>query len=59
MITYANMIYKRSVILRFLVSSRGGGGVLNLVYGSPSSSYMDCQVHCVSSVTISLIRIRF
>ena len=33
--------------------------VLNLVYGSPSSSYMDCQVHCVSSVTISLIGIRF
>ena len=57
-ITYANMIYNRSVILRFLVSS-GGGDVLNLVYRSPSSSYMDCQVHCVSCVTISLIGIHF
>ena len=50
---------KRSAILRFLVSSGVGGDVLNLVFGSSSSSYMDCEVHCVSSVTIGLIRIRF
>ena len=31
---------------------KGGGGVLNLVYGSSSSSYMDCEVHCVSNVGI-------
>ena len=37
---------QRSVIIRFLVSS-GGGGVMNLVYGSSSSSYMDCEVHFV------------
>ena len=39
-----------------------GGDVLNLVFplpGSSSSSYMDCEVHCVSSVTIGLVRIRF
>ena len=38
---------QRSVIIRFLVSSWGGGGVKNLVYGSSSSSYMDCEVHFV------------
>ena len=31
---------------------------MNLVFGSPYSSYMDCEVHCVSSVTIGLIRLR-
>ena len=30
----------------FLVKS-GGGGVMNLVYGSSSSSYMDCEVKFV------------
>ena len=50
---------KRSAILRFLVSPWGGGDVLNLVFGSSSSSYMDCEVHCVLSVTIGLVRIRF
>ena len=41
---------QRSVIIRFLVSSGGEGGgrnVMNLVYGSSSSSYMDCEVHFV------------
>ena len=33
--------------------------MLNLVFGSYYSSYMDCVVCCVSSVTISLIRLRF
>ena len=33
--------------------------MLNLVFGSSSSSYMDCEVHCVSSVMIGLVRIRF
>ena len=28
----------------FFVDSVGGGGVMNLVYGSSSSSYMDCMV---------------
>ena len=37
---------QRSVIIRFLVSS-GGGDVMNLVYGSSSSSYMDYEVHLV------------
>ena len=26
-------------------SENGGGGVMNLVYGSSSSSYMDCEVY--------------
>ena len=56
----ANMIYKRSAILRFfLLSSGWGGDVLNLVFGSSYSSYMDGEVHCVSSVTIGLIGVRF
>ena len=42
---------QRSVIIRFLVSSCGwgvgGGDVMNLVYGSSSSSYMDCEVNFV------------
>ena len=50
---------KRSAILRFLMSSGGGGDVLNLVFGSYYSSYMDCVVRCVSNVTIGLIRLRF
>ena len=33
--------------------------VLNLVFGSYYSSSMDCEVRCVSSVTIGLIRLRF
>ena len=33
--------------------------MLNLVFGSYYSSYMDCVVRCVSSVTIGLIRLRF
>ena len=33
---------KRSAIIRFFVAS--GWGVMNLVYGSSSSSYMDCLV---------------
>ena len=54
------MIYiKRSAILRFLMSSGGGGDVLNLVFSSYYSSYMDCVVRCVSSVTIGLVRLRF
>ena len=36
---------KRSAIIRFLLVWRGGGRVvMNLVYGSSSSSYMDCMV---------------
>ena len=31
----------------------GGGGVMNLVYGSSSSSYMDCEVNFVLSVADS------
>ena len=33
--------------------------MLNLVFGSSYSSYMDCVVHCVLSVTIGLIRDSF
>ena len=33
--------------------------MLNLVFGSSYSSYMDCMVLCVSCVTIGLIRLRF
>ena len=49
---------QRSVIIRFFSVFWGWGDVINLVYGSSSSSYMDCEVHCVS-VTIRLIGIRF
>ena len=31
----------------FLVETSGGGGVMDLVYGSSSSSYMDCEVNFV------------
>ena len=34
----------RSEILRFFVIFFFGGGVMNLIYGSSSSSYMDCMV---------------
>ena len=37
----------------------GGGDVLNLVFGSSYSSYMDCMVRCVSCVTSGLVRLRF
>ena len=33
--------------------------MLILVFGSYYSSYMDCVVRCVSSVTIGLFRLRF
>ena len=49
---------QRSVIIRFFIEFFVGGYVMNLVYGSSSSSYMDCEVHLVS-VTIRLIGIRF
>ena len=53
------MIYiKRSAILRFFIVF-WGGDVLNLVFGSYYSSSVDCEVRCVSSVTIGLIRLRF
>ena len=49
MITYANMIYKRSVILRFLVISGGGGGVelslrfsLFLLHGLSGALCFEC-----------------
>ena len=52
------MIYiKRSAILRFF--NVFWGDVLNLVFGSYYSSSVDCEVRCVSSVTIGLIRLRF
>ena len=54
----ATGVSKRSAILCFLIKTVGGGGS-NLVYGSSSSSYMDYEVHCVSSVPIRLIGIRF
>ena len=37
-------IIKRSAHLFYVFSEKGGGGVMNLVYGSSSSSYMDCLV---------------
>ena len=44
---YVNIYFNMKIT--FLVSSGGGGGggldVMNLVYGSSSSSYMDCEVH--------------
>ena len=52
-------IKKGSTILRFFNGFWGGGDVLNLVFGSYYCSFMDCEVHCVSSVTIGLIRLRF
>ena len=39
--------------------SGGGGDVLNLVFGSSYSSYMDCMVRCFSCVTSGLVRLRF
>ena len=33
--------------------------MLNLVFGSSYSSYMDCMVRCVSCVTSGLVRLRF
>ena len=35
---------KRSAHLFYAFSENGGGGVMNLVSGSSSSSYMDCMV---------------
>ena len=37
-------IYIHILFTVFLVKT-GGGGVINLVYGSSSSSYMDCKVN--------------
>ena len=42
----------------FLMCS-GGGNALNLVFGSYYSSSVDCEVRCVLSVTIGLVRLRF
>ena len=47
MIDFLIFITKRSAFIRFLMKSGGGGGMLNLVYGSSSSSYMDCVVNFV------------
>ena len=41
-ISYMKYISMRGSFYAFLVKS--GGGVMNLVYGSSSSSYMDCEV---------------
>ena len=35
----------RSVIYVFYCHWGGGGGVMDLVYGSSPSSYMDCEVN--------------
>ena len=43
MIDFMLLFTKRSAIIHFLMN-RGGGGMLNLVYGSSSSSYMNCVV---------------
>ena len=59
MITYCQYDIQNVVLFYVFLMSSGGGDVMNLVYGSSSSSYMDCEVRCVSSVTIGLIRIRF
>ena len=42
-------IYIHIITYSIYVFSRenGGGGVMNLVYGSSSSSYMDCEVNFV------------
>ena len=41
MLSYSS---KRSAIKRFLLICGVGGRVMNLIYGSSSSSYMDCMV---------------
>ena len=43
MIDFLLFITKRSAIIHFLIN-KGGGEMLNLVYGSSSSSYVDCVV---------------
>ena len=43
MIDFMLLFTKRSAIIRFLMNL-GGGGMLNLVYGLSSSSYVDCVV---------------
>ena len=39
--------YYNVLFLRFYRENVGGGGVMDLVYGSSSSFYMDCEVKIV------------
>ena len=50
-ISYMEYMSMRGSFYAFLVKS-GGGGVMNLVYGSFSSSYMDCEVIFVDECSI-------
>ena len=46
------------LFLRFYRENRGGGGLMDLVYGSSSSFDMDCEVNRLLLLPIRLYRVR-
>ena len=50
--------YYNVLFLRFYRENGGWGGVMDLVYGSSSTFYMDCEVKIICELPIRLYRVR-